>query len=100
MIKRLLIAIVLLDVICGGLVGFNLFRQQAIKDFFATMKQPAVTVSAKKVDVITWQPVIEAFGTVGASQGVDVAAQTAGVVEDILFSANDRIEEGELLVQI
>jgi len=100
MIKRMVIAIVLLAVICGGLVGFNVFRQQAIEDFFATMQQPALTVSAAEVDVITWQPVIEAFGTVGAAQGVDLAAQTAGVVEDVLFKSNDRVDEGQLLVQI
>jgi membrane fusion protein, multidrug efflux system len=100
MIKRMVIAIVLLGVICGGLVGFNLFRQQAIEEFFATMQQPALTVSATEVAVIKWQPVIEAFGTVGAAQGVDLAAQTAGVVERILFKANDRVEQGQLLVQI
>ena len=100
MIKRMVIAIVLLGVICGGLVGFNVFRQQAIEDFFATMQQPALTVSATEVDVIEWQPVIEAFGTVGAAQGVDLAVQTAGVVKEILFKANDRVEEGQLLVQI
>jgi membrane fusion protein, multidrug efflux system len=100
MIKRMVIAIVLLGVICGGLVGFNVFRQQAIEDFFATMQQPALTVSATEVDVIKWQPVIEAFGTVGAAQGVDLAVQTAGVVDEILFAANDRIRKGQLLVQI
>lgn len=96
----MVIAIVLLVVICGGLVGFNVFRQQAIEDFFATMQQPALTVSAAQVDVIKWQPVIEAFGTVGAAQGVDLAAQTAGVVKEVLFKSNDRVEEGQLLVQI
>jgi len=100
MIKRMLIAIVLLGVICGGLVGFNLFRQQAIENFFATMQPPAVTVSASEVEATTWQPVIEAFGTVGAAQGVDLAVQTSGVVEEILFTANDRLDEGQLLVQI
>jgi membrane fusion protein, multidrug efflux system len=100
MIKRMVIAIVLLGVICGGLVGFNVFRQQAIENFFATMQQPAVTVSAAEVDVIKWQPVIEAFGTVGAAQGVELAVQTAGVVDEILFAANDRIRKGQLLVQI
>jgi membrane fusion protein, multidrug efflux system len=100
MIKRMVIAIVLLGVICGGLVGFNLFRQQAIEEFFATMQPPAVTVSASEVEATTWQPVIEAFGTVGAAQGVDLAVQTSGVVEEILFTANDRLDEGQLLVQI
>ena len=100
MIKRLIIATVLLGEICGGLVGFNIFRQQAIEDYFSTMQPPAVTVSASPVDVITWQPVIEAFGTVGSVQGVELAARTTGVVREILFSANDRVEQGQLLVQI
>jgi membrane fusion protein, multidrug efflux system len=64
------------------------------------MQPPAVTVSASPVDVITWQPVIEAFGTVGSVQGVELAARTTGVVREILFSANDRVEQGQLLVQI
>ena len=37
MIKRFIIAFVLLVLVGGGLVGFNLFRDQAIKDFFANM---------------------------------------------------------------
>ena len=36
MIKRFLIAFVLLVIVCGGLVGFNLFRDHAIQQYFAT----------------------------------------------------------------
>ena len=45
LIKRFIIAFVLLVLVAGGIVGFNLFRDQAIKDFFAGMKPPPVTVS-------------------------------------------------------
>ncbi|TIV56442.1 MAG: efflux transporter periplasmic adaptor subunit, partial [Mesorhizobium sp.] len=37
--------LLLLAVVCAGIVGFNLFRDSAIKQFFATMKPPAATVS-------------------------------------------------------
>ena len=37
MIKRLLIVLVLLVLVCGGLVGFNLFRSKMIKEYFAHM---------------------------------------------------------------
>ena len=56
MIKRFIIAIVLLVLVCGGIVGFNLFRANAIKQYFATMKQPAATVSTVTVEPQTWQP--------------------------------------------
>jgi membrane fusion protein (multidrug efflux system) len=64
------------------------------------MQPPAVTVSATTVDRTTRNPEIRAIGTLWAIQGVDVAAQVAGVVKSIAFTANDRVEEGALLVQI
>jgi membrane fusion protein (multidrug efflux system) len=100
MVKRFLVALVLVIVVCGGLIGFNLFRAKMIADFFANQSMPAATISATTIEPVTWRPQIEAIGTLRAAQGVDVAAQTAGVVEKIAFTANDRVGEGELLVQI
>lgn len=100
MIKRFLIAFVLLAVVCGGLVYFNMFRNQAIEDFFANRQQPAVPVQVVSADPITWQPGIEAIGTVSASQGVQLALETGGRVEEINFSSNDTVEAGQLLVQL
>jgi membrane fusion protein (multidrug efflux system) len=40
MIKRFVIAFVLLVLVAGGLVGFNLFRERAIQQFFANMQAP------------------------------------------------------------
>ena len=34
---RFIIALVLLAVVCGGLVGFNIFRDRAIQQYFANM---------------------------------------------------------------
>jgi membrane fusion protein (multidrug efflux system) len=100
MIKRFLIALVLVVLVCGGLVGFNMFRSKAIADFFASQQMPTATVSAIKVEPVTWTPQIEAIGTLSALQGVDVAVQTGGVVESLEFKANDMVEANQLLVQI
>ncbi|MCB1497203.1 MAG: efflux RND transporter periplasmic adaptor subunit [Bauldia sp.] len=100
MIKRFIIAFVLLVLVAGGIVGFNLFRDQAIKDFFAGMKPPPVTVSTVTVEPITWTPGIDAIGTVGAAQGVDLTVETTGVVETIDFTANERVAKDKVLVQL
>jgi membrane fusion protein (multidrug efflux system) len=100
MVKRLLIALVLIVLVCGGLVGFNLFRSKMIANFFANQQMPAMTISAAKVEPTTWTPEIEAIGTLRAAQGVDVATQVAGVVKAIEFKANEGVDAGELLVQI
>ena len=100
MVKRFLIALVLVVIVCGGLVGFNLFRSKMIADFFANQQMPSVAVSAAKVEPMTWTPQIDAIGTLLAAQGVDVASQAAGVVRSIEFRANENVPAFKLLVQI
>lgn len=100
LIKRFIIALVLLILVCGGIVGFNLFREKAIKQFFANMPVAAVTVATAKVEPAPWTPSIETIGTVSASQGVDLTVETTGIVKEIKFSANQRVTKGDVLVQL
>lgn len=100
MIKRFIIAFILLVVVCGGIVGFNLFRDKAIQDFFANMPVKPVAVSTFKVEPVTWTPKLEAIGTVAAAQGVDLTVETTGIVKEILFRANDKVEQDQVLVRL
>ncbi|TIL71439.1 MAG: efflux RND transporter periplasmic adaptor subunit [Mesorhizobium sp.] len=99
-IKRFIIAFILLVVVCGGIVGFNLFRDNAMQEFFATMKPPAATVSTMIVKPTGWTPGVEAIGTVSAVRGVDLTVETAGIVKDILFHANQKVEANAGLLQL
>jgi membrane fusion protein (multidrug efflux system) len=100
MIWRLLLTVVLLAAVVGGIVGFNMFRDQAIQGFFAGMQPPPVTVSVVEAQPTSWRPGIEAIGTANAAQGVQLGIEAGGIVREILFSANDRVETGQLLLQI
>lgn len=103
MIKRFIIRFILLvlvAVVAGGIIWFNFFRDKMIAGFFANMPANVLTVSAKKIEPTTWTPGIEAIGTVGASMGVDLTMETSGVVKEILFKANDKVESGQLLVRL
>ena len=100
MIKRLVFAILFLGLVVGGIVGFNMFRAQMIAGFFAGQTPPPVTVSTVEAEPVVWEPVVEAIGTARAIRGVDLAVEAGGVVEAIHFTANERVEEGELLLQI
>ncbi|TIS96669.1 efflux RND transporter periplasmic adaptor subunit [Mesorhizobium sp.] len=99
-IKRFIIAFILLVLVCGGIVGFNLFRDNAMQQFFATMKPPAATVSTTIVKPTNWTPGVEAIGTVSAVRGVDLTVETAGIVKDILFHANQKVEPNAVLLQL
>lgn len=86
--------------LCAGLVGFNFLRDKMIKDFFASMQPPAQTVSAAKVEAKTWTPSIGAIGTARAANGVELAFETAGIVKEIKFKANQNVQKGDVLVQL
>jgi membrane fusion protein (multidrug efflux system) len=100
MIKRFIIAFILLVLVCGGIVGFNMFRDNAIQQFFANMPVAKVTVSSSTVEPIDWMPGIEAIGTVNAAQGVDLTVEAAGIVKEILFKANEQTKAGAVLIQL
>lgn len=100
MVKRFIIAIILLGLVGGGLVGFNLFRDNMIAQIFANMPQQPATVSTVEAEPVTWTPSIEAIGTVNAAQGVDLTVETAGVVKEIAFAPNTQVEAGALLVRL
>jgi len=100
MILRFIIAIVLLALVGGGIVGFNMFRDQAIQQFFANMPVAPVTVSTVEVEPMEWTPGIETIGTASAAQGVDLTMETSGVVTGILFSSNQKVSKGDVLVQL
>ena len=102
MVKRIVIAliVILVAAICGGLVWFNFFRDQMITQFFANMPVAAATVSTVTVEPAEWTPSIDTIGTVNAAQGVDLTVQTSGIVEKVLFTANQRVQQGAPLLEL
>jgi membrane fusion protein (multidrug efflux system) len=64
------------------------------------MPVPQVTVSTVKIEPAAWTPGIETIGTVGAARGVDLTVETTGIVKDIFFDANQRVQDNEVLVQL
>ncbi|RUZ98933.1 efflux RND transporter periplasmic adaptor subunit, partial [Mesorhizobium sp. M7A.F.Ca.CA.002.05.1.1] len=106
MFKRILrifiivLVLALLVVVVGGIVGFNFLRDNGIKQYFASMKPPAATVSTTIAKPSAWTPGVEAIGTVKAVRGVDLAVETTGIVKDILFHANQKVADNAVLLQL
>ncbi|TPL86855.1 efflux RND transporter periplasmic adaptor subunit [Mesorhizobium sp. B2-3-14] len=102
-ILRVFIVIVVLAVlviVVGGIVGFNFLRDNGIKQYFATMKPPAATVSTTIAKPSNWTPGVEAIGTVRAVRGVDLTVETAGIVKEIPFHANQKVAANAVLLQL
>ena len=100
MLKATLAVGVAVVLVVGGIVGFNLYRDQMIGESFAERSAPAVTVSTTTVEPSEWQPAIETIGTLDAARGVQLSVETAGIVTAIDFEANDDIEKGEVILRL
>lgn len=101
MIKRFLIALIIMGVLIGGLAYFKLvFMPKAINDFLASQKPPPATITAQAARTEDWVEQLPAIGTLIASQGVEVAPQVPGIVTGLDFESGQDVPEGKLLVQI
>lgn len=100
MVKRFVIAIILLIIVAGGIVGWQMFRDYAMQQFFANMPVQPMTVSTVKIEPVTWTPGIETIGTVSAAQGVDLTVETNGIVKERPFDANQQVTKDAVLLQL
>ncbi|MBZ9796380.1 efflux RND transporter periplasmic adaptor subunit [Mesorhizobium sp. ES1-4] len=99
-IFTIIAVLAVLVIVVGGIVGFNFLRDNGIKQYFATMKPPAATVSTTIVEPSSWTPGVEAIGTVRAVRGVDLTVETTGIVKEILFHANQKVAANAVLLQL
>lgn len=90
-------AIVAVSLVLYGIKGFGIYQ---MIQFYSTQVPPPITVSATHAKQQSWQPRIEAVGSLTAVQGVNIASEVAGKVEKILFESGQTVEKDALLVQL
>jgi membrane fusion protein (multidrug efflux system) len=101
MIKRFLIAAVLVALFLGGVAYFNLvFKPAMIKDFVSKMKPPAATVTAEVARTKAWVDKVQSIGTLMAIKGIDVAPEVGGIVKEYYFESGNDVEKGAKLVAL
>ena len=101
MVKRFLIAAILVALFLGGVGYFNLvFKPAMIKEFVGKMTPPPATVTATIAGTESWTDHVQSIGTLIAIQGVDVAPEVGGIVKDYFFESGDDVQKGAKLVQL
>ena len=101
MIKRFVIAAILVALFLGGVGYFNLvFKPKMIGEFMAKMKPPAATVTAERAGTKEWIDRVQSIGTLIAIQGVDVSPEVAGIVKNYYFESGNDVEKGDKLVEL
>ena len=95
LVRWFVIVGLLLALVLAGLYGFNRFRDNAIKQFFASNKPPPAAVAAVTATTQTVPRSVTGIGSLDAVQQVTVTPEVGGRVTDILFKPGDIVEHGE-----
>src|ERR1700744_4298451 len=100
MVRWFIIVGLLLALLVGALVGFNAFREHAIKQFFASNRPPPtpVSIAVAKAEVIP--NLLTAVGDLAAVHQVNVTSDVGGRITDIMFQAGATVKAGTPLVQL
>jgi membrane fusion protein (multidrug efflux system) len=100
--KKMRMAVMLVGstVLFGGVIGFTVFKDQMIKQYFATLPEPVVTVSVQDASTELWTDVVPAVGTLRAVNGVSVSPSIGGTVTAIAFDSGRVVRAGQVLVQL
>jgi membrane fusion protein (multidrug efflux system) len=93
----MLIVVVL---VVGGLVGFNIFKGVMIRKFMAQSGVPPATVTTTTVEFQDWRDEMTAVGTLRALRGVDLSTEIAGLVRTVNFKSGQDVKGGDLLLEL
>ncbi|HHH43405.1 MAG TPA: efflux RND transporter periplasmic adaptor subunit [Gammaproteobacteria bacterium] len=99
MIKRFLLAALLLTVMFGAIFGWKFYSGQKMAAMLS-QPQPPATVASTQVKVQSWQPYLRAVGSVEAIRGVFVTTEVPGQVSKILFESGREVQAGEVILQL
>ena len=100
MAKRMLIMLLVVAAFIAT-IGFVWYRRdQTAKAQSGSYQPPPEAVTTVIAQKEEWQGSLGAIGTVAAVNGVMVSADLPGVVQKIAFGSGDRVQAGQLLVQL
>ncbi len=100
MFKRFILAILALVLVFGGVIGFKLYKQAAIRDYLDNRGTPAVHVNGVVAEAETWQQHLAAIGSLRAQHGVDIRSEVDGVIGRVHVDSGQSVKTGDLLVEL
>jgi membrane fusion protein (multidrug efflux system) len=98
--RRMTWMLIIIGAILLVIVGFNILTQVMTAKFMASQGEPPATVTTSTAAYDTWQPRLEAVGTLRAVKGADMAFEVAGVVTKIGARPGSEVKQGQTLVQL
>jgi membrane fusion protein, multidrug efflux system len=100
MIKPVAIMLVIATVVLGGIFAWQSFIGAMMKKGMAAGATAPQTVSTIIAESARWQVRTQAVGSLRAVRGADLAAQAAGVVDQINIDSGTEVPAGTILLKL
>jgi membrane fusion protein (multidrug efflux system) len=100
MIRKIVIAVFVVLVIAGSLVGIKALQVNKLMAAGKAYAPPPESVSSVTVREEKWQDTLGAIGSIVAIQGVTVTPEIAGTVTDIAFESGKVVSKGDMLIKL
>jgi membrane fusion protein, multidrug efflux system len=97
---RLTLMLLGVGLVAGGLIWFQHFKSGILSQVVANIRSEQPTVATAKASMQEWRAAQTAVGTARASKGADLAAEIAGVVDQIDFESGQTVEAGSVLLRL
>jgi len=96
----MIIMLVLVGLVFGGIFGYQAFKGMMMKKYMSARAMPPQTVSTILATKQSWQPTIEAVGSLSAVRGADLSTEVAGIVANIGFREGEDVKADRVLVRL
>lgn len=90
--------LIIVGIVFGLIFTWYFVKKGLFAYFVSHYTPPPVTVSSNVATTKNWQSYITSVGTITAVNGVDLSAETAGIVKEIHFDSGQFVKKGDLLV--
>jgi len=98
-VSRFLVVIIVLGVVLGGIFGYRFYQFGQMQEQ-RSQPQPPAQISAIEASTQNWTPAFKAVGNIEAVNGIEVANEVPGIVEEINFDSGDAVQQGDVLIRL
>jgi membrane fusion protein (multidrug efflux system) len=96
---RFIIVIVLLGVVLGGIFGYKIWQTGQMQAQMS-QPQPPAEISVVQSQTEQWTPAVKAVGSIVAVNGIEVANEVPGVIQQINFESGDLVSTSDVLIRL
>ncbi len=98
--KRFFIVALLMLLLLGGFIGFDMFRKHMMAQYFAGMKPPASPVAVITAELQPVPNTLEGIGSLEAVRQVTVSPEVGGRITEVSFEAGAEVKSGDSLIRL